>query len=56
MSEKQNDVIVTPFTESALQDYADDLRNFVSDDEVADSWLDKMAQSITELSYLPYRL
>jgi toxin ParE1/3/4 len=55
MSEKQYEVIVTPFAESSLQDYADSIRYDLLDDETADLFLDRMEQAIRELGYLPYR-
>jgi toxin ParE1/3/4 len=55
MSEKQYDVIVTPFAESALQDYYDRIRYELLDVQSADNWLDRMEQAIQELSELPYR-
>ena len=55
MSEKQYDVIVTPFAESALQDYYHRIRYELLDVQSADNWLDRMEQAIHELSELPYR-
>ena len=45
MSEKQYEVIVTPFAESSLQDYADSIRYNLLDDETADLFLDRMEQA-----------
>ena len=55
MSEKQYEVIVTPFAESALQDYYDHIRYESLDVQTADNWLDRMEQAIQELSELPNR-
>ena len=55
MSEKQYEVIVTPFAESALQEQVDYIRNALLADQTADLFLEQMEQSIQELAYLPHR-
>ena len=49
MSEKQYEVIVTPFAESSLQDYADSIRYDLLDDETAALFLDRMEQALRDL-------
>lgn len=47
MTEKQYEVIVTPFAESALQGYNDYFRHeLFTDDQTVDEWLDHMEQEI----------
>lgn len=55
MSEKQYEVIVTPFAESSLRDYDDYYRYELGADQAADHFLDRMEQEMKELSFLPNR-
>ena len=55
MGEKQYEVIVTPFAESALLEQADYLRDRFFDDKAADNLLDQMEASIQELAFFPDR-
>ena len=55
MSEKQYDVIVTPFAEEALQRIDDRLRIELFAEQAADNWLDRLERTLQELSFLPNR-
>ncbi len=53
MTEKQYEVIITPFAESALQTCYDYIRYELLAEETADKWLDRMENAIQGLSILP---
>ncbi len=55
MCEKQYEVIVTPFAESALQNHDDRLRYELFNEQAADYLLDQMENAIQELSKFPNR-
>ena len=55
MSEKQYEVMVTPFAETAIQSQEDYLRFTLYSDQAADHWLDMMEHVLMDLAFLPER-
>ncbi len=53
MNEKQYKVIVTPFAETALQEYSDYLRLELVSDQAADNWIDLFEREAKSLAYMP---